>query len=232
MQLGNNVLTATFKSRPNRYVIIAQRHHVEFQCFFPNPGRLNELLTPGAKIAVDHVPFSIQRKTRYDTIAVKTSNQWISIDSRIPNKLVAEALRLHKIPELQSYDWVKSEVTFGNSRIDFLLESDRAKGRCLVEVKSCTLVKDGVGIFPDAPTMRGRRHLLELIRAKRRGYRACVIFVIQRHDVSTFKPNRDTDVDFSNTLRLAHNRGVELYARRCLIKNFQISLDGLVKLIL
>jgi sugar fermentation stimulation protein A len=230
MQLGNNVLTATFKSRPNRYMIIVQRHHLEFQCFFPNPGRLDELLNPGAKIAVDHVPFSIQRKTRYDAIAVKMSNRWISIDSRVPNKLVSEALRLHKIPELQPYDRVKSEVPFGNSRIDFLLEGE--KGRCLVEVKSCTLVKDGVGIFPDAPTARGRRHLLELIRAKRRGFRACIIFVIQRDDVSAFKPNHDTDVDFSKALHLAHNRGVELYARRCLIKNFQISLDGLVKLIL
>lgn len=230
MQLGNNVLTATFKSRPNRYMIIAQRHHVEFQCYFPNPGRLDELLTPGAKIAVDHVPFSIQRRTRYDAIAVKTSNQWISIDSRIPNKLVAEALRLHKIPELQSYRLVKSEVPFGNSRIDFLLENE--KGKCLVEVKSCTLVEDGVGIFPDAPTTRGRRHLLELIRAKRRGFRACVIFVIQRDDVSAFKPNHNTDVDFSKALRLAHKHGVELYARRCFIKNYQIALDGLVEFIL
>jgi len=84
--------------------------------------------------------------------------------------------------------------------------------RCLIEAKSCTLVRRGVALFPDAPTLRGRRHVSELARARREGYRACVIFIIQRTDVDAFSPNDVTDPAFGAALRKASAEGLELYA--------------------
>ena len=84
--------------------------------------------------------------------------------------------------------------------------------KCLLEVKSCTLVKEGVALFPDAPTVRGVRHLRELTEAKKEGYRTCVLFVIQRVNSHTFAPNDETDPKFGEAFRDALKNGVEAYA--------------------
>ena len=81
-----------------------------------------------------------------------------------------------------------------------------------MEVKSCTLVKDGVAMFPDAKTERGRRHVRDLIKAKKEGYRACVLFVVQRTDASIFTPNHESDPEFGKALLEATSEGVEAYA--------------------
>lgn len=221
MKLGNSIITASFVSRPNRFTVFAKQDGKTLLCYFPNPGRLRELLKPNATVALNHC-LSPTRKTDYDLVAISTGRRWVSIDSRIPNQIVKEALRDGNLQEFRSYREVIPESVLGNSRIDFLLKS---KGRsCLLEVKSCTLVTKGVATFPDAPTTRGPRHLLDLIRAKRAGFRSCVMFVIQRSDALKFTPNRATDPEFAEALRLAKSRGVEIQARRCNVRTFHISL--------
>ena len=221
MRLGNSIITARFLKRPNRFTVLASCHGKMLRCYLPNPGRLDELLIPKALLALNHVP-SPQRRTKFDVVAIRTGKVWVSVDSRIPNKLVGEALRYGWLSEFLSYSEVKSECIFGDSRIDFLLTSGR--GKCLLEVKSCTLVKDGAAFFPDAPTDRGRRHVLALVRARRKGLRASVMFVIQRSDATSFTPNHVTDPAFVDALRYAGQRGVEIIARRCAVQNFQIFL--------
>ena len=114
-----------------------------------------------------------------------------SADARLPNKLVAEAIAEGRLPQFTCYPDVRPESTFGESRLDFLLEGP--EGSCYVETKSVTLVEEGVGLFPDAPTLRGVKHLHSLMAAMDEGHRAGVIFVIQRADAEAFTPHDEAD---------------------------------------
>ena len=157
-------------------------------------------MRPGAKVAIS--PSSLpKRKTRSDTIAIFNGRLWISIDSRVPNELVREALQTGGLREFRSYSQISPEYAFRHSRFDFLLNSKSAK--CLLEVKSCTLVENKIAKFPDAPTERGLKHLHDLINAKRLGHRACILFVIQRSDAVAFVPNTKADPQFGKTLKFA-----------------------------
>jgi sugar fermentation stimulation protein A len=124
---------------------------------------------------------------------------------------------------------VHPEFKYGNSKFDFLLMDGE---KCLLEVKSCTLVKNNVAMFPDAPTDRGRRHVEELIYAKKDGYRTCVIFVIQRPDAERFSPNDKTDPKFGKTLRKAFQEGVEVYAYSSEFAGKNITLIGRIEVVL
>lgn len=163
-----------------------------FASFLPNPGGMHELLTPRAKVLLREVKKK-QRKTSFDLICVFHKNGWISVDSRLPNKLVNVALSEGDITELTGYSEIITEHNFGCVRFDFFLQNHRP---CLVEVKSCTLVKKGRALFPDAVTLRGRKHLKTLVDARRIGFQACILFIIQRNDITTFSPNDVTDPDF------------------------------------
>ena len=120
-----------------------------------NTGRCRELAEGRVRRCVSRCRTNPGRKTKYDLVSVFKENLgWVNIDSQAPNKVVREWL------EKQDYDLIKPEYTYGDSRIDFYMEKDGR--RYLMEVKGCTLEKDGVGYFPDAPTQRGVKHLREL----------------------------------------------------------------------
>lgn len=209
MRIVDEVIEGVFLKRVNKFLTIVKVEKSGVPCFLPDPGRLQELLYPGVRVLLaDRQKES--RKTRYDLIAVYYGGQWISLDSRIPNKLVFEALEKKFFDEFREYSTIIPEFKFHNSRIDFLLRNEEK--RCLVEVKSCTTVIDGVAFFPSAPTLRGRRHLIELMSALGEGYRSCIIFVVQRTDANVLRPYDFVDHKFGETLREASNRGVEIYA--------------------
>ncbi|MFX0196059.1 MAG: DNA/RNA nuclease SfsA, partial [Candidatus Hodarchaeota archaeon] len=156
---------------------------------------------------------------------VHHGNQIVSIDSRIPNKLVHEALLKKELEEFIGYDTIRTECMYGKSRIDFCLFAKNRKP-CLVETKSCTLVKDGRALFPDAPSERGRRHLVELAEAKQKGYRTCVLFIVQRTDARIFSPNDKTDPRFGEALRMAATDGVEIYSYFSIYQGYEITIGG------
>jgi len=190
---------------------------------------MHELLIPGTEVVLREV-VKEDRKTDYDLIGVVYNGQVMSVDSRAPNKLVLEALRNGDIEELSQYNVVKPEYGYGHTRFDFFLANENES--CLLEVKSCTLVKDGVALFPDAETERGRRHVRDLMKAKKEGYRACVLFVVQRTDARMFVPNDETDPEFGKVLREAASEGVEVYAYCSELVGNKISLKGKVKVAL
>jgi sugar fermentation stimulation protein A len=136
------------------------------------------------------------------------------------------ALKNRELEGFSGYDVEKSEYGYGHSRFDFFLPSYE-KG-CLLEVKSCTFVEDSVALFPDAVTLRGRRHVIELARAIDEGYRACVLFVIQRTESTVFAPNDETDPKFGEALREAATKGVEVYAYSARLRENLITLRGRV----
>ncbi|MFB0557629.1 MAG: DNA/RNA nuclease SfsA [Candidatus Bathyarchaeia archaeon] len=211
------MILATFRERPNRFLGVVDIRGEEALCFIPNPGRMEELFHPGSKVYLMEMS-SEARKTRYDLILVDLEGILISVDSRIPNRLVAEGVQAGKMPELQGLRIEKREPTFDSSRLDFLLTGDL--DRLHLEVKSCTLVKNGTGFFPDAPTARGSRHLKTLARSLTVG-RAALLFVIQRPDARSLRPNDATDPGFGQNLREVKGMGVEVYAY-----NSEVTLEG------
>ncbi len=217
----HGAVEALFLERLNRFLASVILNDRVINCFLPNPGRLRELLTPRAKMLL--MPHEEPgRKTNFDSAAIYHDDILVSIDSRVPNKLIHEALTNGELEAFSGYRDVRAEYVYGDSRFDFLLTSP---GRCLLEVKSCTLVRDGVALFPDAPTERGRRHMEHLIEAKKEGFRSCVIFVVQRSDAKRFSPNREMDEAFSNALERARDSGVEIMAFSCSVDRSGIKLD-------
>jgi sugar fermentation stimulation protein A len=219
MRIVGSLIWARFLERTSRFTVISERDGRRLYCFLANPGRLQELLTSGRSLLLRCASPGGSRKTGFDVIGVCLKGKVVTIDSRIPNALIKEALCAGSLREFLGYRVVRSEPAFGSGRFDLLLDP-----KCFVEVKSCTLVKNGVALFPDAPTARGRRHLLEMIEALKQGYRCVIIFVVQRDDAVVFRPNSDTDPEFSRALQEACKSGVEAIAYTAKYEDRQIDI--------
>ena len=193
MRLDPGPERATFVSRPNRFAALMRHRDREVLVHVANSGRMRELLRPENPMFIAPVEASAlaRRKTRYDLALVQVDRVLVSADARLPNRLVREAIEGGRIPAFAGYDEVRPEVRLEESRVDLMLSGPSEP--CYVEVKSVTLVEDDVGLFPDAPTERGRKHLLSLVEAVKRGCRSAVVFVIQRPDARALSPNRSAD---------------------------------------
>lgn len=209
IEIGGKLVKGIFKERLTRFSALVQIKDETVQCFLPNPGRMYELLAPNAEVILRESLVK-ERKTSYDLVGVYFKGQQISLDSRVPNKLVWEALKHGELPEFSGYTIIKPEYSYGHTKFDFLLSNEQKT--CLLEVKSTTLVEDGIAMFPDAKTERGKRHVMELLKAKKEGYRAALLFVIQRRDAHTFSPADNIHPEFGKALRTAVENGVEIYA--------------------
>lgn len=227
IKIEGRTIIGIFQERSNRFLALVKVEGDVLTSFLPNPGRMRELLKPGTEVVLRKVT-NVKRKTDYDLVAVFHKGKMVSIDSRIPNKLVLEALKNRDIKEFFGYSVIRPEYRYENVRFDFLLANESE--RCLLEVKSCTLVKDGIAMFPDAPTERGRRHIMKLVKAKSEGYRACVLFIIQRTNVELFVPNEETDPEFGKVLRDAVFENVEVYAYSVKLINDEIVLGEKIKI--
>lgn len=227
IEVKGRLCRGVFLERPNRFLVMVKIEEAVVSSFLPNPGRLGELLFPGSEVLLNEVSVKRHRKTKYDLIGVILDDQVVSVDTRVPNRLVLEALRNRELDEFLEYKVIRPEYRYSHSRIDFFLANDVE--RCLLEVKSCSLVVEGVAIFPDAPTERGRRHLSELIKAKREGWRACILFVVQRSDAQRFAPNDATDPAFGALLRKAVKEGIEVYAYVARFIGHKIMLNGKIE---
>ena len=218
---------AVFLERPNRFLVrcrpVGEAEPVD--AHLADPGRLRELLVPGVRIWL--LPASgRKRKTRWTALLVENPDRsgLVSVDTRIPNRLIGRALAQSSLHEFESWELRRPEATLGRSRIDFLLGRNDGR-RLALEVKSVTLVEDGVGLFPDAVTARGARHARELSRlAQRDGWSAALLFVIQREDVRRFRAARELDPDFAAALNEARGQGVRILARRCRIELDRVTL--------
>ena len=230
MKFNKNILEARFISRPNRFNARVLLNNEEIVVHVPNTGRCREILKEGTKVFLRE-ELNPTRKTKYDLIAAMKDNILINIDSQIPNKVVYEALQNKKIENLNKYSTINREKTFGKSRFDFMLSTEDDEIYYL-EVKGVTLEKDGHCKFPDAPTERGARHIMELIEAKRQGYGAGILFLIQLDNVYTFSPNDETDIEFSKALRLAKENGVDIMAYNCIVDEKMIEINKEVDIIL
>ena len=205
-----NIVPGVFLKRPNRFIAEVEIDGRKETVHVKNTGRCRELLVPGCEVWLT-APGTPGRKTKYDLVVVrKSTGVLFNIDSQAPNKVVKEWL------STQGFDRVIPEYTFGDSRIDFYME--KGDERFLMEVKGCTLEFDGIGYFPDAPTERGVKHIQELIKAKARGYRTALAYVIQMEGVSEVRPHREMHPEFGEAIDDAINAGVEILFLRCKVE--------------
>ena len=224
------LIEGRFIKRLNRFAALVDVDRREYLAHVPNSGRMRELLVPGFRVLLVPAPQGTNRKTSFDLALVDTGSALSSADARLPNKLVAEALNQKRMPQFAGYPLAHGEQVFGESRLDFVLEGPA--GKCYVETKSVTLVKGGVGLFPDAPTIRGVKHLRSLMAARVAGHEAAVVFVIQRADADAFTPHDVADPLLGATLREAHDAGVAIWAYRCNVTERSIELADAVPVLL
>ena len=216
---------ATFLARPNRFIAHVELAGERVVCHVKNTGRCRELLVPGAEVWLEKGS-NPGRKTAWDLIAVQKGEHLINMDAQAPNKVFAEWAAQWE-PELTA---LRSEVTYGQSRLDFCLETPH--GLHYVEVKGVTLEENGHTRFPDAPTERGVKHLQELMRAVEEGHRASAVFVIQMEHVTDFAPNDETHPAFGAALREAAKAGVQVVAVNCCVTPGSLEILGPVPVVL
>lgn len=213
------VQAGIFLSRPNRFVALVELSGTVEKCHVKNTGRCRELLVPGARVYLEKGR-NPGRKTAYDLIVVEKGNNYVNMDSQAPNRVAREWLT-------ESWDYIKPECRFGNSRLDFYMERNGRKA--FLEVKGVTLEEQGVARFPDAPTERGIKHLEELQKAAALGYEAYVLFVIQMKGIRWFEPNDQGHPAFGEALRKAAGAGVKVLAYDCIVRPKSLVLDAPVE---
>ena len=222
MDLGDDLVEGIFLERVNRFLARVEVEGREVGVHVANSGRMKELFVPGWRVLVRPVSRD-HRKTKFDLVLVDMGNALVSADARMPNPLLAEGVANGHLQQFAGYTDMRREVIFGDSRLDLMLEGP--SDRCYIEAKSVTLVMNGVGLFPDAPTIRGAKHLRTLETVLEAGHRAAVVFVVQRPDASAFATSDPSDPDLADALRSAVAAGVEAYAYNCEVTERSIRLD-------
>jgi len=189
----------------------------------PNPGKMLGLLEAGNAALLTYVG-DPKRKLQYRLEALQERGAWVGVNTQWPNRVIPAAIRAGLIPELSGYADLRPEVKYGvNSRIDLLAKGHARRPDAYIEIKNVHLSrKPGLAEFPDCVTERGAKHLHELIEMVHAGFRAVVIFCVQRHDVARFDIARDCDPGFARAYDAARAAGVEFLAI-----SFELSPDGL-----
>lgn len=216
-----SVVEARFVSRPNRFVAQVLLDGTTQTVHVKNTGRCRELLVPGTPVYLTPAQNPL-RKTPYDLIAVQKGPLLVNLDAQAPNVVFGEWARAGQFrPGLRL---LRPETVWGNSRFDFYWE-DEAGRKGFVEVKGVTLEENGHARFPDAPTLRGVKHLEELTRCRAEGYEAAVCFVVQMGGMVDFAPNDATHPAFGDALRRAVAGGVTVLAMDCAVTPDSLRLD-------
>ena len=221
-----NMVSGIFIARPNRFIAHIEINGKTEICHVKNTGRCKELLQPGVTVWCEKAK-NPDRKTKYDLIAVQKGERLINMDSQAPNAAVCEWLEKGGFGQIQK---LRPETFYGDSRFDFAFERDGKQ--CYLEVKGVTLENDGICAFPDAPTIRGAKHLRGLTEAVANGCEGYALFVIQMDDVKYLHPNDTTDPAFGAALREAAAAGVHILAMDCVVTPETMILQKPVEVLL
>lgn len=217
----NEIITAKFIERPNRFIAYVDIEGVKTKVHVKNTGRCRELLREHVQVYLERSS-NPGRSTAYDLVAVDKEGVLVNMDSNAPNKVVGEWLAAGGL--YRDVRLVRPETVFGNSRFDFYVEGPDGQ-KAFIEVKGVTLENEHVAAFPDAPSERAVKHVEELIEARGQGYEAYLIFVVQMKGVRYVEPNRGTQPAFAEALQRARSAGVHLIAYDCLVEKDSLTLD-------
>ena len=197
----------------------------------PNTGSMRSTSAQGSLVGLSSHD-NDKRKYRYTLEIIEgESGAMVGVNTMYPNRVVEEGIRSGRIAELGGYTEIRREVPYGQaSRIDLLLSLDRHL--CYVEVKNVTYKHGKFALFPDARTVRGTKHLTELVRMAAAGHRSVIFFLVNRNDCEIMGPAREIDPVYADTLKSAASAGVELLAYRTQVDFVQIEIDRKVDIAL
>lgn len=190
-----------------------------------NSGTMKSCIEEGADVYLSPVN-DPKRKTRFTWEMIQINGNWVGVNTSNPNRLAFEAVSNGQIVGLDMYNVVKREVTWEDSRFDLMAQSDAET--CFIEVKNVTLKEGDWALFPDAVTTRGKKHLETLVRAKLAGFRACMLYIVQRADVIRFAPADSIDPEYGKTLRWARENGVEIFVVRAIVSPHKIEIGEFI----
>ncbi len=206
--------TGVLERRYKRFladVILDDGQEVTVHC--PNSGSMMGMAEPGMQVAVRHVPDPARKlKWTWELVDPGDGAGWVGCNTHRPNHIVQWAIESGHVPGLTADAGLRGEVKYGlegRSRIDLLL-GDEDTGLTYVEVKNTTLARDGVGLFPDAVTARGTKHMHELVHMVREGHDAAVVFLVNRSDCDAFGVARDIDPAYGAAFDAARDAGVQM----------------------
>lgn len=226
MQFSPPLKPATLIKRYKRFladVVTPEGETLTIHC--PNTGAMTGCATPGDTVWYSTSESAARKYPHTWEISQTQQGAFICVNTLRANMLTKEAILAKRLPEFAMYDALRSEVKYGaeGSRIDFLLQ---AQGRrdCYIEVKSVTLAEQQSGYFPDAVTLRGQKHLRELMSVAASGDRAVILFAVLHSDVEHFSPARHIDAEYARLLEEAQSQGVEVIAYKAELSADNISL--------
>lgn len=208
------LIEAVLLKRYKRFLADIKLENKEITAHVPNTGSMQSCWEPNWKCAIS-VSDNPSRKMPHTLELTHNGESWIGVNTANANKLAKLWLTQGLLPELQGYSTVIPEKKIGESRIDFYLEGHATLPPCYVEVKNVTLKLDGRAQFPDSVSERGQKHLRELTTLKEQGFRTAMLYVVQREDVTSFRPASSIDPEYARLLKLAHTRGVEILVYQC-----------------
>jgi sugar fermentation stimulation protein A len=218
--------TGIFIKRPNRFLALVNLDGNDEPVHVRDPGRLEELLFPGNRVMVSKAA-NPDRKTGWDLVAAEFENRWILVNSGKHREIATRLIAGGFIIPSEQIEKTRPEVKYGKSRLDFRL--DLKDGQKLwIEVKGCTLAQQGIALFPDAPTLRGTRHLNELVEIRQKGMRAAMVILIFRDDAKVFAPYGRRDPLFADAFYKAVASGVEAYPVSLSFKNGAVNFNRLI----
>ena len=224
----NKIIEGIFLERTNRFIAKVLINEKVELVHVKNTGRCVELFVKGTKCYLE-LSTNPNRKTKYTLISIYKNEILINIDSQIPNKVVYDGILNGEILSELEPIFVEREKQYKKSRFDIKFFSNKTKRYYYLEVKGVTLENNKIAKFPDAPTSRGSKHILELIDASRNGFGAIIFFLIQFQGAKIFIPNNLTDPEFAKNLEKAYNNNVEIIAYDSIVEKEQIYLNNKIK---
>ena len=216
------IVSGIFLKRINRFIAEVLINGELEKVHVKNTGRCEEIFKKGAKIFLEKSD-NPNRKTGYSLVSAVKKEYLINVDSQAPNKVVFESLKKEELEPFKNLKILKKEKTFQKSRFDIYYERKTGE-KGFIEIKGVTLENEGLTKFPDAPTERGTKHVLEMVEAVEQGYEGNILFLIQMDRFLKFTPNRYMDKAFSDALDYAKDKGVNIHIYNSIVTKDEILL--------
>jgi len=231
MYLENKLIPGVFLKRYKRFFVDVQINNKIVTAHCPNTGSMLGLLNKGNKVWLtkNNNP---NRKLKYTLQIIEDGLSKVGVNTHLTNKIVLNALQNNFIKDFHKNSIIFPEVKFGKStRFDFLITNKNFKA--FIEVKNVTLKrKNNNAEFPDAITSRGKKHLSELVKASKKGYKIFLIFVVQREDCKYLSIAKDIDPEYAKTMKMAIKNKLKVLCYDCKFLSKRILLNKKLKIII
>ena len=231
MNFEKTLISGEFVKRYKRFFVDVKVDNLTITAHCPNTGSMMGLINSGCRVWLSHSD-NPKRKLKYTLQIIEQNQTKVGINTHLTNKIVFKALKDNCISEFKNLDLIKQEVKFNeNTRFDFLIHKGNKK--IFVEVKNVTLSrKKGIAEFPDAVTLRGQKHIKELIKASKKGFEIYLLYVIQREDCDRFKLAKDIDPEYYDLVKKAVKKKLKLLCYDCKFSTKGIELNNKINLVI